>query len=86
MELWEFEDCVLDWCHKYNHQLRTVSYVEEENIVQIDLYDTVVGSFGIPKQQAWGYQCRLNEDMTFKNVPHGLKGKVKGKKFITNQI
>lgn len=82
MELWEFEDLVLDLCKKQNHSLTEVKYIDHRNIVEIHFYKTYYDKYGLPKRENWCYQCFLNDDMTFKNVPHGLKMKVKNKKFI----
>ena len=82
MELWEFENYVLDWCSKNKYLLRETIYNNKTNAVEIHRYHTIVGDYGLKKDIHECYHCYLNKDMTFKNVPHGMKSKINGKKLI----
>lgn len=79
MELWEFEDWVLEWCHKNNYYLKEIKVTNKS--LEIRMYYKTHSRFGLDKLVHECYHCYFNDDMTLKNVPHGLKGKVRDRKF-----
>lgn len=84
MILSEFEKIVSDWCTENDYIFNGITICDNE--VEIHRSYEILGVYGSKKMVRECYHCYLNNDMTFKNVPHGMKGKIKNKKLIKDGL